>query len=364
MSSKFLDQSKCFSSGPCAKRTGWTLDSLQSALLGRSHRSTDGILKIKNVIELIKQTLEIPDDYFVALTPGGITGSVEMGLWNLLGQHVTCISFDPFGDIWHDDIKNHMNVQDVDLIKSEYGTIPDLQSLTLDYSRDIVFTHAATTTAAMLDNFNWITNDRTGLTFCDAAASAFSVKMDWDKLDVTSFGFQKGLGCEAGHGIIVLSPRAMERFRKNQHKIRAPRIIRMNEKIFEGYTVNTPSMLCIEEYYVTLKWVQEQGGMSFLNQRSLNNKNIVDAWLSTQKYLKHLCDRRANQAIMNSCLVLLKNNSWEAIKHIVNAAYDADIGYDILGHISAYPCIRVWHGPTTQGAALSLFLNNLQKIMD
>lgn len=364
MSSKFLDQSKCFASGPCSKRLGWTFDNLQGALLGRSHRSPDGISRINNVIQLIKQTLEMPHDYFVALTPGGITGSVEMGLWNLLGDHVTCISFDPFGDIWHDDIKNHMNVQDTDLIKSEYGTLPDLQSLKLDHSRDIVFTYAATTTAVMLDNCDWIADDRTGLTFCDAAASAFSVKMDWNKLDVTSFGFQKGLGCEAAHGIIVLSPRAMERFKKNQCRIRAPRIIRMNERIFEGYTINTPSMLCIEEYYVTLRWVQEQGGISFLHQQSLKNKNIVDTWLSTQKYFKHLCEKQANQATMNSCFVLLKDNSWETVRHIVNLLHDARIGYDILGHTSAYPCIRVWHGPMTDAGALSVFLDNLRRIMD
>lgn len=360
-----MDQSKCFSSGPCAKRSGWNISDLDDALLGRSHRSVIGVARIQETLALLRSVLEIPGDYHVALTPGGVTGSFELALWNLLGTYVTSVVYDPFGRIWFGDIQNQLKVSDLRLIECEFGAVPDLHNASIDFASDVVFVHAGTATSAMIHDFGWVRDDRAGLTFCDAAASAFCVHMDWPKLDVTSFGFQKGLGCEAHQGVLVLSPRAMERFLTLGNNRPTPRLLRMTKPMFAGYTINTPSMLCIEEYVTSLRHVADNGGIEALVNKCLENKSLMDDWVGSQQTFDYLCQSPTNRSPMNSCLVLKEHElSWDEASAISENLINLEVGFDILGHTAALPCLRIWHGPTVEAQALADFLCSLTKLME
>ena len=255
-----------FSSGPCAKRPGWSLQALTDAVLGRSHRSKIGKAKLKRAIDLTREVLEVPADYRIGIVPASDTGAVEMALWSLLGARpVTMLAWESFGEGWVTDVEKQLKLKDVTVLKAPYGELPDLAKV--DFANDVVFTWNGTTSGVRVPNGDWIAADREGLTICDATSAAFAQQLDWPKLDVVTFSWQKALGGEAAHGMLVLSPRAVERLETHTPPWPLPKIFRLtkggklNEGIFEGETINTPSMLCVEDYLDTLQWAKSIGGL-------------------------------------------------------------------------------------------------------
>src|ERR1700755_1741642 len=276
-----------FSSGPCAKRPGWNPQNLKDAALGRSHRAKLGKAKLKLAIDLTREVLEVPADYRIGIVPASDTGAVEMALWSLLGQRaVTTIAWESFGEGWVSDIVKELKLKDVTKLHAAYGEIPDLSNA--DPNSDIVFTWNGTTSGVRVPNADWISADRDGLTICDATSAAFAQPLDWAKLDVVTFSWQKALGGEAAHGMLVLSPRAVERLETYKPAWPLPKIFRMtkggklNAGIFEGETINTPSMLCVEDYLDALNWGKSIGGLKALMARAdANTKVLADCKLKT-----------------------------------------------------------------------------------
>src|SRR5205085_1871297 len=269
-----------FSSGPCAKRPGWSLQTLTDALTGRSHRSKLGRAKLKRAIDLTREVLGVPADYRIAIVPASDTGSIEMALWSLLGARpVTLLTWESFGEGWVTDVVKHLKLKDATVIRAAYGDLPDLS--TVDPATDIVFTWNGTTSGVRVPDAHWIAPDREGLTICDATSAAFAQPLDWPKLDVATFSWQKALGGEAAHGMLILSPRAVERLESYQPPWPLPKIFRMtkagklNEAIFEGDTINTPSTLCVEDYLDTLQWAKSIGGVGALMARADANARVV-----------------------------------------------------------------------------------------
>ena len=272
-----------FSSGPCAKRPGWTAQNLKDAALGRSHRAKIGRARLKLAIELTREVLEVPPDYRIGIVPASDTGAVEMALWSLLGARpVTTLAWESFGEGWVSDIVKELKLKDVTRLHAAYGEIPDLGKV--DPDSDIVFTWNGTTSGVRVPNADWIRADRAGLTICDATSAAFAQALDWAKLDVVTFSWQKALGGEAAHGMLVLSPRAVERLETYKPAWPLPKIFRMtkggklNEGIFEGETINTPSMLCVEDYLDALNWAKSVGGLKALIARADANAGVLADW--------------------------------------------------------------------------------------
>src|ERR1700755_134635 len=262
-----------FSSGPCAKRPGWSLQALTDAALGRSHRAKLGKGKLKRAIDLTREVLQVPGDYRVGIVPASDTGAVEMALWSLLGARpVTMLTWESFGEGWVSDVTKELKLKNTTVLKALYGELPDLSKV--DWSTDVVFTWNGTTSGVRVPNGDWIAADREGLAICDATSAAFAQRLDWAKLDVATFSWQKALGGEAAHGMLILSPRAVARVQSDQAPRAAPKIFRMtkgnklNEAIFEGETINTPSMLCVEDYLDTLGWAKQIGGVDALGGRA------------------------------------------------------------------------------------------------
>src|SRR5213596_1914256 len=272
-----------FSSGPCAKRPGWKPQNLNDAALGRSHRAKVGKAKLKLAIELTREVLEVPADYKIGIVPASDTGAVEMALWSLLGARpVTTIAWESFGEGWVSDIVKELKLKDVTKLHAGYGEIPDLSKA--DPASDIVFTWNGTTSGVRVPNADWIKANREGLTICDATSAAFAQNLDWPKLDVVTFSWQKALGGEAAHGMLILSPRAVQRLESYSPPWPLPKIFRMtkggkvNRGIFEGETINTPSMLCVEDYLDTLVWAASIGGLPEMKRRADANLGVLEAW--------------------------------------------------------------------------------------
>src|SRR5712675_1806042 len=296
-----------FSSGPCAKRPGWTPQNLNDAALGRSHRAKVGKAKLKLAIELTREVLEVPAGYRIGIVPASDTGAVEMALWSLLGARpVTTTAWESFGEGWVSDIVKELKLKDVTKLHAGYGEIPDLGKA--DPASDIVFTWNGTTSGARVPNADWIKADRHGLTICDATSAAFAQKLDWSKLDVVTFSWQKALGGEAAHGMIVLSPRAVARLESYTPPWPLPKIFRMtkggklNEEIFEGATINTPSMLCVEDYLDTLKWASSIGGLAELRRRADGNLAVLEAWADKTPWVDFLAEDPACRSNTSVCL--------------------------------------------------------------
>src|ERR1700675_2876183 len=272
-----------FSSGPCAKRPGWSPQNLSDAVLGRSHRSKAGKAKLKRAIDLTREVLQVPAEHRIGIVPASDTGAIEMALWSLLGpQPVTMLAWESFGEGWVSDVAKELKLKNVTVLRAPYGELPDLTAI--DPSSDIVFTWNGTTSGVRVPNADWISADRTGLSICDATSAAFAQPLDWNKLDVVTFSWQKALGGEAAHGMLVLSPRAVERLETYKPAWPLPKIFRMtkggklNEGIFEGETINTPSMLCVEDYLDTLNWAKSVGGLKGLIARADANTRAPAAW--------------------------------------------------------------------------------------
>ena len=350
-----------FSSGPCAKRPRWSLKSLNNSTLGRSHRHTIAKSKLQKVIDLTKSTLKIPNDYLVGIVPGSDTGAIEIAMWNLLGPRpVNMLVWDSFSSDWANDIKSQLKLENVHIYKVDYGKLPDLTNNPL--KGDIVFNWNGTTAGVCVPNANWINSSRNGLTICDATSAAFAMDIDWSKLDVGTFSWQKCLGGEAGHGILVLSPKAVERINSYNPPWPIPKLFqlrkngKLNLEIFSGATINTPSMLCVEDFLDALNWTKEVGGLSGLISRSKNNLNIIKNWVSVSHWADFLCEDVNNLSSTSICLKLtdpkiidlpieIKNN---IEKNIIKLLEQHKVAYDIGSYRSAPPGLRIWGGPTVE----------------
>src|ERR1700726_1913715 len=296
-----------FSSGPCAKRPGWTPQALSDAFVGRSHRSKPGKAKLKRAIDLTRDVLEVPADYRIGIVPASDTGAVEMALWSLLGARpVTMLTWESFGEGWVSDVQKELKLKDVTVLKAPYGELPDLAKV--DWSTDVVFTWNGTTSGVRVPNGDWIAADRTGLAICDATSAAFAQPLDWPKLDVATFSWQKALGGEAAHGMLILSPRAAERLTSYKPPWPLPKIFRLTkggriaEGIFEGETINTPSMLCVEDYLDTLQWAKSIGGLNALMARADANAKVVAAWVARTAWVEFLASDPAIRSNTSVCL--------------------------------------------------------------
>lgn len=356
-----------FSSGPTNKWDKFPQDILNSAALGRSHRSKLSMKKIQEVIYLVREIMNVPSDFFIGITPGSATGAFECAIWNFLSNEipVNIISFDVFGELWKHDIKNELKIKNIIEINADFGNVPNLENI--NFSNDTIFISTATTSSTKIKDTSWIKNDRKGLVLCDAAADAFSQIYDWNKIDIMTFSFQKVLGCEANNGMMICSPKAIQRLEKNSNLWPIPRLFRLknngkiNYDFFSGATINTVSMLCIEEYLLSLRTLKERGGIHFVSNHCINNQKIMEDYIKKSKYFDFLCHKKEYRSFVNTCIILKNNNSWENIEKITSYMEETNIGYDIKGHTKGKPCIRIWHGYTIDKESLKNLLINLEQ---
>ena len=354
-----------FSSGPCAKRPGWTLDALNAALTGRSHRSKPGKAKLKQVIEQSRSILGIPDSYKLGIVPASDTGAVEMALWSLLGARgVDMLAWESFGEGWVSDVAKQLKLPDMRKLTAPYGKLPDLTQV--DPAHDTVFTWNGTTSGVRVPNADWIAADRQGLTICDATSAAFAMKLDWPKLDVVTWSWQKVLGGEAAHGMIALSPRAVERLESHVPAWPMPKIFRMTsggkliKGIFEGETINTPSMVAVEDALDGLKWAEGVGGLDGLIGRTERNFAAIEAWVDRTPEIGFLAEDVATRSTTSVCLSF--TDPWfKGLSAEQQAAFAKDIAakleaeqaaFDIGGYRDAPPGLRIWAGATVETADL------------
>jgi len=362
-------QNPFFSSGPCAKRPGWSLDNLKNALLGRSHRSAAGKARLKLAIDRTRTLLELPDDYLVAIVPGSDTGAVEMALWSLLGPRgVDVLAWEAFGKDWVVDVVKQLKLGDVRVMEAAYGQLPDLAKV--DFSRDVIFTWNGTTSGVRVPTADWIAADRQGLTICDATSGIFAQRLDWAKLDVITYSWQKVLGGEAAHGMLILSPRAVERLESHAPNWPVPKIFRLtkggklNREIFEGATINTPSMLCVEDYLDTLAWADNIGGLDALVARSDRNAQAVTDWGERTPWVDFLASVPETRSNTSVCLRVadaeIASRSLEAqaafAGKIVKLLEKEGVAYDIGAYRDAPPGLRLWCGATVETSNLEALL--------
>jgi phosphoserine aminotransferase len=352
-----------FSSGPCAKRPGWTPEALKGALVGRSHRSKPGKAKLKDAIERTKTLLGVPSDYRLGIVPASDTGAVEMALWSMLGARpVDLFAWESFSEDWVTDTVKQLKLKDARTFKAAYGEIPDLKQY--NPGHDAVFVWNGTTSGVKVPNGDWIPADRAGLTICDATSAAFAMDLPWDKLDVTTFSWQKVLGGEAAHGILVLSPRAVARLESYTPPWPLPKIFRMTkggkivEGIFEGETINTPSMVAVEDYLDALSWAESLGGLKALIQRSNDNLNVLEKWVATSNWAGFLAQDAAIRSNTSVCIAvtdpaftaLADDAKQDVIKKMCALLDKEGVALDIAGYRAAPPGLRIWCGATVDKA--------------
>ncbi len=349
-----------FSSGPCAKRPGWTPGSLQSAFLGRSHRASEGKARLQRAIDLTREVLEVPDSHLIAIVPASDTGAVEMALWNLLGARgVDMLAWESFGKGWVTDVSNQLQLGDTRILEADYGHLPDLTQV--DFDRDVVFTWNGTTSGVRVPDANWIPQDRRGLTICDATSAAFAQRLDFSKLDVATFSWQKVLGGEAAHGMLILSPRAVERLQTYTPPWPLPKIFRLTKAgklidgVFRGETINTPSMLCVEDYIQALEWAQGLGGLDALIARADANAAVVNDWADATAWIENLAAARETRSNTSVCLVL-KGVDASVPKTMARLLDEAGAAYDIGAYRDAPPGLRIWCGATVETADLAALI--------
>ena len=362
-----------FSSGPCPKRPGWNLSVLSDAILGRSHRSKKALERINKVILLIRETLDIPSEYHIGIVPASDTGAIEMLLWNLLGEKsVDVLAWESFGNDWVKDIVNQLKIENTRVLTAEYGDIVDLSKV--NFNNDVVFTWNGTTSGVCVPNGDWIKDDRKGLTICDATSAVFSMDLPWHKLDATTFSWQKVLGGEAQHGVIVLSPKTLDRLESFKAERPIPKIFQLmnkssvNKKLFLGNTINTPSMLCIEDVLDSLKWVQKIGGLKKTIEFSNKNLSTVEKKIKESSWLDFLAKEQKTRSCTSICLKIkpilletinqeiLKNNLSELLKHLE----ENNIAHDIASYRDAPEGIRIWGGATVNYKDIAILLDWLE----
>jgi phosphoserine aminotransferase len=356
-----------FSSGPCAKRPGWAPQNLKDAALGRSHRAKIGKARLKLAIELTREVLEVPADYRIGIVPASDTGAVEMALWSLLGARpVTTIAWESFGEGWVSDIVKELKLKDVTKLQAGYGEIPDLSKA--DPATDIVFTWNGTTSGVRVPNADWISASREGLTICDATSAAFAQELDWPKLDVVTFSWQKALGGEAAHGMLVLSPRAVARLESYKPAWPLPKIFRMtkggklNEGIFVGETINTPSMLCVEDYLDALNWGKSVGGLQGLMARADANTKVLTDWKAKTPWIDFLAKDPSVRSNTSVCMKvvdpaitsLTPDAQADFAKKLVALVEKEGAGYDFAHYRDAPAGLRIWCGATVEAKDIAL----------
>jgi len=350
-----------FSSGPCSKRPGWHPNVLSDAFLGRSHRHAIGKAKIKEVITRTRSVLGIPDDYRIGIVPASDTGAVEMAMWSLLGPRgVEVLAWESFGAQWAVDVKSHLGLKDVKLTDAPYGELPDLNAV--DFSRDVIFTWNGTTGGVRVPNGDWIPDDREGLTIVDGTSAVYAMDIPWEKTDVVTWSWQKAMGGEAAHGMLVLSPRAFERIENYDPPWPLPKIFRMKKKgklmedVFEGVTINTPSMLCIEDALDGLKWAEREGNVKGLLERVTANYSALSAWVEGADWIDFICADSAARS--TTSVVLVVTDPWftgldedqqrAGIKKLTGLLEKENAGLDVGSHRDAPPGLRVWCGATVE----------------
>ncbi|MBX3597518.1 MAG: phosphoserine transaminase [Rhizobiaceae bacterium] len=358
-----------FSSGPCAKRPGWSLEALKAAPLGRSHRAKIGKSRLEQAIELTREVLQVPDDYRIGIVPASDTGAVEMALWSLLGERgVDMVAWESFGSGWVTDVVKQLKLQDVRTIEAPYGELPDLSRI--DFDRDVVFTWNGTTAGVRVPNGDFIPANRKGLTICDATSAAFAQRLDFSKLDVVTFSWQKVLGGEGAHGVLILSPRAVERLLSYKPAWPLPKIFRLTsggkliEGIFKGETINTPSMLCVEDYVDALNWAKSIGGLDALIARADTNFGVLDRFTSESNWLANLAVDPATRSNTSVCLSIVdpeitaldKDGQAAFAKGLVSALEKEGVAFDIGAYRDAPPGLRIWCGATVEAADLEALL--------
>lgn len=358
-----------FSSGPCAKRPGWSLAALADAPLGRSHRAKIGKAKLEQAIELTREVLQVPADYRIGIVPASDTGAVEMALWSLLGERgVDMVAWESFGAGWITDVVKQLRLADVRKFEAAYGELPDLAKV--DFDRDVVFTWNGTTSGVRVADGDFIPADRKGLTICDATSAAFAQDLDFRKLDVVTYSWQKVLGGEGAHGMLILSPRAVERLETYKPAWPLPKIFRMTsngkliEGIFKGETINTPSMLCVEDYIDGLVWAKGLGGLDALVARADANFAVIDRFVEKSPWLGHLAvvpETRSNTSVCLSIVdadvaALDKDGQAAFAKAMVSALEKEGVAFDIGAYRDAPPGLRIWTGATVETSDLEALM--------
>ena len=356
-----------FSSGPCAKRPGYNLTHLNNAVLGRSHRSKPGKSRLLEAITRTRDILNVPEGWHIGIVPASDTGAYEMAMWSLLGDRgLDILGWESFGKGWITDAVKQLRLDDIRVMEAAYGDLPDL--LEVDFSRDVAFTWNGTTSGVKVPNGDWIADDRTGLTLCDATSAAFAMDLPWEKLDVTTFSWQKVMGSEAAHGMLILSPRAVERLESYTPPWPMPKIFRLTksgkliEGIFKGETINTPSMLAVEDYVDALKWAEDIGGLPSLLQRSADNLAVLSDWVALTDWVDFLCAEEAYRSNTSICLkivdsdvIAMDKDAQAAFAKRIAALLDAEgAAYDIGAYRDAPPGLRIWGGATVETTDLEI----------
>lgn len=351
-----------FSSGPCAKRPGWSLKALAGAPLGRSHRSKIGKARLKRAIDLTREVLQVPPGYRIGIVPASDTGAYEMAMWTMLGARpVTMIAWESFGEGWVTDAQKQLRLADCEVVTAPYGELPNLRKVDTK-NRDICFTWNGTTSGVRVPNADWIADDRKGLTFCDATSAAFAQRLDWAKLDVVTYSWQKALGGEAAHGVLILSPRAVERLETWKPAWPLPKIFRLTSGgkliagIFEGETINTPSMLCVEDYIDALEWAKRIGGLDALVKRADANTRVIQKFVRENDWIDFLASRPATRSNTSVCLkfvdpavtALPADRQAAFAREVVAILESEGVGLDLGHYRDAPPGLRIWCGCTVQ----------------
>jgi len=358
-----------FSSGPCTKRPGWSFQKLENASLGRSHRAKEGKAKLKLAIDLTREVLQVPDDYVIGIVPASDTGAYEMAMWNLLGERgVDMLAWESFGEGWVTDAVKQLKLDDMRLIRADYGHLPDLREINFD--NDVCFTWNGTTSGVRVPNADFIPSDRAGLTICDATSAAFAQDMDFAKLDVVTFSWQKVLGGEGAHGMLILSPRAVERLETYTPPWPLPKIFRLtkagklNASIFEGATINTPSMLCVEDYIDALEWSKEIGGLEGLIKRADENFAVIDAFVTQTPWIENLAIDPSTRSNTSVCLsisderiaALEASEKAAFAKGMVQLLEIENVALDIGSYRDAPSGLRIWAGATVEASDLQALM--------
>ncbi len=354
-----------FSSGPCAKRPGWSPSVLEGAYLGRSHRAAGGKARLQAVIERSRRLAGLPDDWRLAIVPASDTGAMELALWNLLGPRgVDVLAWESFGKTWADDIENHLRLDDVRVLAADYGALPDLTAA--DFARDLVLAWNGTTSGVRLPDGDWIADDREGLVICDATSAIFAMDLPWSKLDVVTWSWQKVLGGEAAHGMLALGPRALARLQTHQPSWPLPKIFRLTKKgvldsaVFEGATINTPSMLAVEDALDGLAWAESIGGLPALIARSEANSAAIAHWVENRDWIDYLAPRPETRSTTSVCLTIVdpkvmalsEADQRGFCKALAGQLEDAAAAYDIASYRAAPPGLRIWAGATVEQSDL------------
>ncbi|HEY8573788.1 phosphoserine transaminase [Phenylobacterium sp.] len=353
-----------FSSGPCAKRPGWTPENLSNAVLGRSHRSKLGKARLKEAIDRTREVLEVPDDFLIGIVPGSDTGAVEMAMWSMLGpKPVQLLAFESFGKDWVTDVTKQLKLE-AEVLGADYGELPDLTKVRKD--ADLVFTWNGTTSGVRVPNADFIAADREGITICDATSAAFAQTLDWAKLDVVTFSWQKALGGEGAHGVLILGPRAVARLESYTPAWPMPKLFRMTKggkvslDIFEGATINTPSMLCVEDYIDALKWAASIGGVAEMKRRADANLAVLEAWTQRAPWAAFLAEDPAIRSNTSVCLnvidsrvtSLAEDAQADFAKKLASVLEKEGVALDVGGYRDAPPGLRIWCGATVDTADL------------